>query len=78
MKVHAPRTKKKTTPSPRLAGRGLGRGDLNLTHHLTPALSPNFVGGEGGNIAAVLVFIHSNSQHYSICACAAGRMRETS
>jgi hypothetical protein len=49
MEVQVPRTKKTTTPSPRLAGRGPGRGDLNLTRHLTPTLSPNSVGGEGEN-----------------------------
>jgi len=39
-------------PRPAQAGRGIGRGDLSFTRHLTPALSPNFVGGEGENAVA--------------------------
>jgi hypothetical protein len=40
------------SPRPAQAGRGTGRGDLSFTRHLTPALSPNFVGGEGENAVA--------------------------
>ena len=36
----------------RSAGRGPGRGAADLKLHLSPALSPNFVGGEGDQIAA--------------------------
>ncbi len=31
-------------------------GDLSFTRHLTPALSPNFVGGEGEKPVTFLVF----------------------
>ena len=50
---HRPASKS-TFPSPsqRSAGRGPGSGAVHQKLHLTPALSPNFVGGEGDSIAA--------------------------
>ena len=45
-------------PRPAQAGRGLGRGVLSLQNrcHLSPALFPNFVGGEGEDGSEVGIF----------------------